>query len=305
MFSNQVEHKYRTGGGEVNRHRKHPKRGFTLLMSVVALAIGVLVLASIARMSQSKAMLARQQLLDLQWRWGNHSCQHVLLKNAKELLKVNDEEIRLQPERELRFHLGEQEIFVRIADENQKLDINTLAQRVPQAQLEKIVSQHNFAKLPVRLLPLPDRDRRNLKEGGLECWDQVWDLPAEPDIQQLIIGSRKLTLWANRLNVLCSRDETIREFGQPFVGAIVVQQLLSARSSDSPKNSLEAMLADASVTDRHAEQCRRLFCDQSTSFSMWLTMVNGRRMQSSLTIREGIPVRGSQQVVERIHAFGW
>lgn len=286
------------------RTKVRPKRGFTLLMSVVALAIGVLVLASIARLSQSKAMLARQQLQQLQWRWGNYSCQQVLLKNADKLLKSDAGSRQVNAEIELRYQLGQQNVFVRIADENQKLDINTLSQRVPQSKLEQIVADFNTSNLPVRLRPLPDTDRRNLKEGGLECWDQVWQLPAEPDIQQLIIGSRQLTLWANRLNVFSSSEEKIRQFGQPFVGAIVVEKLIAARSNQDA-NSLDSILEDADLNQRQAEQCRRLFCDQSTSYSMWLTMVHGKRMQSSLTIREGIPVSGSQQVVQRVHAFRW
>lgn len=269
----------------------------------MALTIGVLVMTGVARMSQSQVMQVRRESSEIQWRWGNLSCQESILGNAKQLLTSKDG--RILPEREFRFELGGQYVFLRLADDNQKLDLNLLSMRLEDKELKDLIQKESFCQLPVDLRALPPRLQRNLNEGSFESWNQIWKATAPGDSQQLLIGARGLTLWGNRLNIRLAADEKIRIMAQPFIGSISTTKLLKARASLSQNADLEDIIAVAALNPRDSALCKQLFCDESASFSMWVTMVDGKRERTSLTVREGVPVNGSKRIIERMHTFQW
>lgn len=284
----------------------HRRGGFTLLMSVMALAIGVVVLTTMAGLSHNKQSQIRLGAAELQYRWGSYSCQQVLLRDANRLLSQDQRpEIGL-PERELRFQLGRQMVYVRLADENQKLDINMLLRSNSAATVESVIDQWNASELRAGLTLLPEAARRSRTEDGLECWDQVWALPSGYDTQQFVIGSRQLTLWGNRVHLLAD-EAVVRETLGKRVGPLAVQRLLQARNEPrlgDESNTVQNVVQRADLNERDRAAISGLLTNRSFSFSLWLSFVEGSRTRSGLCVREGVPV-SNDQVVERIHSFAW
>ena len=286
------------------------RRGFTLLMSVVALAIGVVVLTSIAGLSHNRLSQVRLSAAELQDRWGSHSCQQMLLRDAGRLLQQEEGERIGKAEREFRFELAGQRMFARLADENQKLDLNLMLRAKSVGEVERVVDQWSTTELRAGLSLLPEANRRSRTEDGLECWDQVWLLLPGYDTQEFVIGSRRVTLWGNRVHLFAD-DKLVRETVGKWVGPLAVERLLQARNevaaggaSANGSVTIQDVVQRADLNERDRGIVTNLVTQRSVSYSLWLSLVEGSRTRSSLCVREGVPV-GNEQVVERIHGFRW
>lgn len=290
--------------------RRSDRRGFTLLMSVVALAIGVVVLSSLAGLSQNRLSQVRLSAAELQDRWGSYSCQRMLLRDAARLLQQDDNVLIGMAEREFRFKLAGNQIFARLADENQKLDLNLMLRIKSVGDVERMFDQWSTTEQRARLSLLAEVNRRSRTEDGLECWDQVWPLLPDYDTQVFVVGSRRLTLWGNRVHLFAD-DALIRETVGQWVGPLAVDRLLRARnelvagsSRATEMVTVQDVIQRADLNERDRGIIMSLVTQRSASYSLWLSIVEGSRTRSSLCVREGVPV-SNEQFVERIHGFRW
>lgn len=147
----------------MTRRRLAPRRAFLLLAVAVALALGSVLVARVARHSLRLATDARDRRAALQERWGAASCQRTLLALARELFEARDrawQESAAEgepppPRYATSIVLGGQRFDLLLADEDAKPNLNAIYAHDGPAAVERtvrIVARANPA-LPVRLAP--------------------------------------------------------------------------------------------------------------------------------------------------------
>ena len=123
------------------------RRGFVLVMTLVLIAVAGMLLVGVARDSMMLALEALSAQRDLQQRWGAISCQETILRRAGQLFEA--EARQLEKDGEFRMPqpasiagsimLGGIRFDIRLADEDAKLNLNTLHAFKGKQQAEQTV----------------------------------------------------------------------------------------------------------------------------------------------------------------------
>lgn len=285
-----------------NSNRRYLRReGFTLLVTLAVLAIGTLVMASIAIHSSNLVFQSRSQLKDLRARWAEYSCQRTLLRNPQKTLESSlDEGPTHLTKRQFSLQMNNSFVQITVSDENAKADLNELNRRVSKFQLEAILRKVSPSEKPIYLRPLKKNQKRSLIEKKYGCWEQVWD-QADGNLQA---WTGQVTLWGNRLNPWTADPEILKEFSAPFLGEIATMKLLREIEKGETKK-LKEIYKEIEFNQRQIEICRYIFTDVSHSYSLWFQGDCKGNGTKSLLVKEGIPVEGNRSVIFRNHYFSW
>ncbi len=143
--------------------RLKPKKGFVLLMVLVAIIIVGVALTASARRSLRASLAAVEAQSSMQRRWGMVSCQRALLPAAASLFEVSDLKTRKQRGKQLAFPaiiedrivLGGQTFDLLLADEDAKANLNAIfdagGKRECEMALNRLIGP--MESRTVRLLP--------------------------------------------------------------------------------------------------------------------------------------------------------
>ena len=289
-------------------HRKRRRKGYVLLMTMLAIALSSLALVGFASFSLNHAVETRMLKGELQQKWGAASIERVAFANSDRLLNrtIVDRETGEQTHKPLRsqnayFLLGEFEFAVSFEDESAKLDLNqVLKLSRSEAATESIIAEFvDFDGLPIFLRPLDAEFQRTKKEDALESWGQVFELSAGNEnaggIRQ---ATRELTCWSSKMNYRTASDETLYEFCSLIGGQTAAGQLVSERQR-APELPLEKVLEEIHISKRVQASLQSALVESSHSQSVWIRGVGAGTKSDRFVVRESI------SGTERFVSFQW
>jgi len=275
------------------------RAGFVLVMVLVLLTIAGISLAGLARRSLAMSEQAAAAQSDLQRRWGIRSCLRLYLANAESLLEAeaakSSGQSRTWPlpsAASSEFSLGNLRFSVLVADEDAKINVNTLFRRGGDgaAQVASVVEQvagPNGISTQIR----PSMVDSKPAPIPFCTWGQIFELetagPTAELADRLQEATREITCWGGgRLNLSRASDQAVRLVCQDQVSPDVVAKLLAVRQ-ETGINELDNVLTRLGLRLENRMQLLRLLTDQSRWHSVWITARSGRRTWAILALDGG------------------
>ncbi len=284
----------------MRRRKRHS--GYALLVTLVLLALLAVILGGMARRSADTALAARASEDAMRQRWAILSCQQTLLANAPNrfeartqawLEAVNDEEgigagweDRPPSVETLALELEGVRLWLRIDDEQAKVNLNEALRRSPEAQLAPHVVIADTLAPAMVARPTLTRGEfiETLGLQPIESWSQV--LPRQDPMPLLGIHTpeqlsrsqadreapaNRVTLWGDgRLNLYTATDETLQRALRDRVEPGTIEAFLRIRR-EAPGLGLRGMVDNATadqIEDRAA--LNAALTDRSRRYAMWL-----------------------------------
>ena len=274
------------------------RRGYVLLMALVTVAIAGFLLAGVARHSLLAAVTALDARENLQRRWGAVSCQHAFLDHADTILAsfqaagadggASSGACVALP---IRVALGGQTFDLRLADENAKVNLNTVLACRGKEQLLRLCRElpapaGSLRAELVRGLADANRDGRR----ALETWGQVFSLAAQDgDVvapTMIAEATAGVTCWGDgRLNIHRAPDERVNAIARLVASANAARELVNVRRRH-PDWKLADWLRSLTLSPQERQRFARLFTEQSGCHSLWLRVTMGESSWHELVIAE-------------------
>jgi hypothetical protein len=273
--------------------RRAPRGGYVLVLTLGIVALAAISLGGLARYSLGVAAEAHRAAADLQHRWGLLSVQHVLLEGAPDIFAIpvarNESDSPRWPSPAsvpTTFRLGSLTIEAVVADEDAKLNINTIYGREPgrvPTILRRVMA--DASGFPVRLAPM------TTTKAPFCSWGQVWDLnhaDCDEDLSTCLMqATGEITCWGSgRLNLCTASDDAIREVAHTALPAQKVGELLTLRKTWGGV-AIDDLLSQLDLRQPQLLAARRLFSSESRSYSLWVRLDNGARSWSYQYINDG------------------
>lgn len=282
----------------IRRYDKY-RRGYVLVLTLATIALAAISLAGLARYSLQLATSADEAASDLQHRWGLVSVRHVLADRAEVILAALTSSHSSstppwpKPARAAAtFRLGTFQWQVLVADEDAKVNLNTIYRRKPKAlvpAIRRLCRNEQASGLVVA--PMPENDARS----AFASWGQVFalgQLPAGPaDIgTRLMAASHDLTCWSSeRLNLRRASDAAVREVAGLVLPAGQVGELISLRKHWGGENVAE-LLVQLELRSPQVAAASRLLATTSSRYSLWVTVDRGQRSWQYQFLEGATPV---------------
>lgn len=263
--------------------KKYPRknRGYVLVLTLAVISLAAISLTGLARHSLNLSLEAIDAEQELQRRWALISCEQQLLGRADELLitlvPINVANTPPWPKpRQLvaRFELGPSRYWVRIADENAKINLNLIHAKKPEQVLlmvNGLADQSSAAFLPMRLRPWP----ASLDAPpAFESWGQVFDfgqIGEEVDVAgQLADLTAEATCWGNeKINFRRCTDQAIEQVCGLVLKKRDVVELIELRKTWTGEE-LNDLLRQLGLRRSKLSKLRRHLTDESTCQSLWV-----------------------------------
>ncbi len=311
------------------------KKGFVLLMVLVAIIIVGVAMTATARRSLHASLAAIEFQRSMQRRWGMVSCQRALLTSAAGIFEVNDLKTRKQRGKQLAFPailedrvvLGGQTFDLLLADEDAKANLNAIydagGMRDCELSLNRLTGamesrtvrlqpvRESNSKLTAKLAAASesklDGQKRETNNStvsllpAFRSWGEVFDLLQVNRIagedRQLAKMTRKVTLYGTgRLNVFRASDETVLAICTTVVQEGLAKRVL-AKIRETSLGEI-GLILERSVTnaeDRRGMQS--LLSASSSCFSIWIEASDKSSRQQRLAI-QSLNEMGSVQTTE-------
>jgi hypothetical protein len=280
------------------------RSGFILAITLLVLSITVMLTVGFARFSLITAIQASQQESRARIKWGNASCQRFALEQATRLLKQapasNPSESLARSE--CFVELGGSTFQMLLADESAKVNLNQLAAVTSMNEMASIAGRLVGDRGLVTLRPVKGFAANGPSlEIPLASWDQVFrgDEAERLVARELIRRTESITLWSGRLRPSLAADLTIFETLRPAVGSTIADRFIRLLR-DAPQRPVADLIKEVSPSERAAEKLSELLADQSDCYSIWVNVVNGGRVETSLAVR-----RYFSSTLHRTFAFSW
>lgn len=283
--------------------RTSRRHGYVLLMALVMIVLAGFLLAGIARHSLLSAMAALDAQQALQRRWGAISCERAFLFPAKEVFEGFADESggeNAPPPIALpvRLTLGGLTFDLLLADENAKSNLNTVFLKRGKedvARLCRSVAESGG------VLPLELRPGTQDAHAAFQSWGQVFDLSGGSAMSEsLAKATGDITCWGNgRLNLRSAMDEQVQAIARLVASNNTVRQLLAIRQQ-RPRGTLEEWLGALDVSQQDREKLAELLTDESSCFSLWMTINASERAWRTFVVAEP-----QQQGNRRLSRFVW
>ena len=276
------------------RRNSRPHAGYVLVLTLGVIALAAITLAGLARYSLQLATRAQDATQELQHRWGLFSTRYMLLDRAAEILEaqVDDEDAGIPPwpkpnQLSATYLLGTHEFRVRIADEDSKVNLNTIYVRKRDKLLPAI---HQLGReagmMRVRLLPQADVRK------PFTSWGQVFDLSVLPPSErstgeQLGEAAQQMTCWGSgQLNIRRASDAALRQVAELALPAGHVSELVDLRKHWGGQQVNE-LLAELELRRPQLLAVSRLLSTESRSYSLSVDVRRGARNDSYLYVCDG------------------
>ncbi len=299
------------------------KKGFVLLLVLVAIIIVGVSLTATARRSLDASLAAIESQRSMQRRWGMVSCQRALLPAAAGLFDVSDLKTRKMRGKQLAFPaiiedrvvLGGQTFDLLLADEDAKANLNAIydvgSKRVCELSVKRLTGAMEFRTIQLR--PVRDSmsqlaaklsaasesilDGENLEsasfaKNGLPAfrsWGEVFDLlqinRIDGEDRQLAKMTRKITLQGTgRLNVFRASDEAVLAVCTTVVQEGLAKRIL-AKIRETSLGEIRLILERSVTNADDRKALSTLLGTSSSSFSIWIEAADKSSRQQRLALQ--------------------
>lgn len=276
--------------------RRH--RGYVLMMTLLLLALAAVALGAAASDSHRRALAAVRAQEDLQRRWGAVTCAEALVTHAAAASNVSQPSptpsgIRTRGGAAVSLRLGDQRFIAVVSDEQAKVNVNTLAQRLSGARLESHLRRllPRNADAAIRLSPsrlvVADGDGKPVERWKFHAYGQVFgDAPPAALMPGDRVGGLvdDLTCWGDgKLNI---------ERASPTAVAGLCAAILEPEEFDrfrraqqqSPGRPWLDVFAELALPAERAEAMQGLTTSASSCHSVWVVADADRRPRYRLAI---------------------
>lgn len=285
--------RFPAGNGTVTVQRS-ARSGFVLVLVLAVLVIAMLISAFAMRFSLTMALRAADAEESLQERWGRFSLQRTILAGANNILEDIRESKRSSGSSErvrhltLRFALGNLDFELLLADEDAKLNLNTVYYMRSESAVEQSVRKLFVSanQLPLRLRPFQETGESS-GAPVFDSWGQVFELDRRPDAAALLQEmTREISCWGTGLlNVTYASDESLNTACATLVRGSTIDRLKVCRATGHYRK-LGALLDAAVVTDSERRQLGELLTVRSQCYSLWIISRHHGSSKYSLHIAE-------------------
>jgi len=269
------------------------RRGYILLMTLLLIAIAGIALASIERLSLTRAIEATRAEEDLRRRWLWTTTQTTLLAQASQIM----EDAQADAGQPVVQHLvpltvGSCQMELTFTDEQAKPNLNTLWNTRSPEQCQETL-QHLLEStgggVPFVLQPTPKDLSTLYGEATFGRYGQVFPHP-EPAV--LLGGpgatagpAAALTLWGSgQLNFHRATPVSLREVCAPILGPADVEKLLSIRQNQPALGTVK-LLTLLGVTKEQRTALLGRLTERSNCFGLWMVLqdADGKRYRFAVT----------------------
>lgn len=262
------------------------RKGFILVMTLVLIAIAGIILAGLARHSLQLAIEAVDGQTELQRRWGSVCVEQVIFHNSKLLLErqMEADEVRSLSQRNLQvvnrlqgeIVLGDLTFIFQLADEEAKVNLNTLYRELPQQHnLEEIIN--GLMEQPISVLLRPDLSSgQSSRLPVFHSWGQVFEYErlgnSEPVALEIANAVDQLTCWGNgKLNTRTASKESLALVVSLALNKKDTQRLLERRE-EKPSEAIRSAANALGLRSRQRRKLLQLLSEKTSTYSMWLTI---------------------------------
>lgn len=286
--------------------------GFVLVMVLILLTVAAISLSGLARRSMRIAAESADAQADFERKWQTATLQRALLSDVDLVLRtaevLPDDDGSGWPNPAVAegvATVGEYRYEFLLADEDAKINLNTVLRRVPNAFAEVVRGMNQSTvdggvmPLPTSLLPRSDRGQL-----ALESWGQVFVARRSGSQgttgRQIKEATRQLTCWGSgRLNVKRASDRAIRTLCGLSMSGNVIDKLLQERA-EGESESLDALISRLELRAEERFVFQRLLTDRSNCFTLWLTISNRQREWMRLAVS-----RSARGKLSSLQSFTW
>lgn len=262
-------------------------------MTLVLIMLAALAQAGLARRSLQLATEANEAQQDLQQRWGTISCRRFLLDNAAERFELLEQEYRKQelpwpaPSQVAgRVTLGTLDFSLMLADEEAKLNLNTLQSRMP-ARFRQQVMQLASDMVPLSLRP-DLSPRATQTRRWYTSWGQVFPLGhllTQGNWALLREAVSQITCWGSgKINIKRASDELLEAVIVQEIDAKTAREFLEARN-EAMTIELDSLLSSLGLRRAQISKLRAWLTAESRCFSLWIAIADGKRTGYHLFIQ--------------------
>jgi hypothetical protein len=275
--------------------RASSRDGYVLVLTLGLVALAAISLAGLARFSLGYASSTRDAAQDLQRRWGLYSTRLVLFVRAQEILNAQvvpgQENMPPWPKPSsgtASFNLGGERYSVTLADEDAKINVNSIYLRKRDrtaAAIRQATHASGASDLPIHLLPQTGTGK------PFSSWGQVFDLRRGGSANervgtQLQETTRAITCWGTGgLNLRTASDQSVRQIASLVLPTKKASELVELRKHWGGQ-TVEALLTQLDLRRPQLAQTTRLFSTESHHYSMWVEIDNGQRSSSYFFVDE-------------------
>ena len=289
--------------------KEQRRLGFVLLMTLALLTIASVLCAAIAQQSMLLGLRANQEIDAFRRRWAVASCRETMFALGQQRLLTRVSEgrdgkpvrVRLR-DVVVRVRLSGVPYILRFADEQAKVDVNTLAVNMSTEAL-RVRLQRFMKGFDARLDLRPSPDSLDSGKRAYQSWGQVFRpiTGGRLDAMEIDEMTREMTCWSSdgRLHLQVATDEAVSEIARLVLSPIETADLLVARESWDGQ-ATESLIGSLDISSRKRELLNRLFSDGSESSSLWIHVgENGRREHYFFV---AVEIGGG---ITRRHGFCW
>jgi type II secretory pathway component PulK len=310
--------------------RGRERRGYILLMVIVALVIVATALSSVATRSLRMTQQAGNAASMLQQRWGLKTSKDLLLPRANQIFRLNDRSLRSNSNTSNTrmsmisdsVMLGGQRFDLVLSDENAKLNLNTLYHAGGTQKVESVVGRIGGLELKRALAlrpavpqasrfqqsavgeedpPAGKGDLVNSAQAGLPAfrsWGEVFDLGAmrrnSYDGLLKLDFTRSMTLWGSgQVNLNRVEDDVLIAVLEAVMTPASAKSLQS-RLRSNPELDFQSIVESSvsKTSDRRA--ILSLLSLSSFNFSLFVDVDapqgRSRRLYVSTVDVDGVPI---------------
>lgn len=279
------------------RHTNTSRRGFILVMTLMLLAIAAVALASAGRSSMGLAVDAVQARQGLQRRWGNISSRHAVLELASNILDSTGADSN-QPRRSIRtqIQLNTYTYTLTLCDEQAKANINTMlhdrGREATRTYIRKQCGSHPWADeitLPTtHTQPTPQEtsgtDVAHREIISINHFLPAFDPGSIDSEGEHPLGA--LTCWGDgRINLTRAPDGLVQAVLKPLMSTAEITRLRKSLTASESKSLIDALKNTSVSEDNTPKILKRLTLD-SSCYSVWINVDNGKRSWHELAVVE-------------------
>lgn len=298
------------------------ERGYVLLLTLLLLAMMATGLAGMARRSHHAILEANRSEQEIQREWLSRSAESVL-PAAEKILTQNSKNVsRPSDNLVLIYALDNHHVSLSLSDEQAKANLNALWKRsdpaIVRATAQTLATSVGFTE-ELNLRPLGTFEV--VAAGSRADWpvfgayEQLFPSGAiqqeihKASIDASVIGV--ITLWGDgRLRIERADPAVLHAVLFPLLSPSQIQQLSDVvrypvsedrKPPVGPSTTSIIYRVGLELTDRQQELLSKLVTDESKCFSVRLRFDDGRRVRSTLAVRQNDSKAESLQITR----FNW
>lgn len=282
------------------------KKGYVLVVTLILLALAAAGLSQLCYFSLDSALKAGAAQDELQRRWGQITCTAALLPRCEQILSRSHRAGEPLPGTSLRFTLGKQEVFLIVSDEQAKVNVNTLADRLgiesTKQKIRGLLSDHD-ANGHVKFQPTA----ANGQGFHFDAYESIFsgvDAQYFSGILRETAPTSDLTCWGNgQLNIERAAKLSLEAVCAPDLEGALINRLIELRQQRGGAPDVEDILNKLPLTPQQHQNVAGRLTNRSACHSLWFIVRVPQRSWYSYSVMRNAP-EGSIGG-ERRWTFNW